>query len=661
MHIAEGILPAEWCVIWAVPATVGVAAGLRAVRRRTEAEPQTKSLVALMGAAVFAISLMPIPVPVAGSSSHPAGTPLAAIVVGPFASILLAAIALLIQALFFAHGGLTTLGANIVSEGMVGSLVGFGVFWTMRKGGRSVFWAGFAAGILGDLAVYMTTASELSLGLFNAHRYWAHAWPIFLAFLPTQLPLAILEGIATGSILRSLAELRPDIATRLGVMPGTLPPSRARRLWAGVGAWWRSAGRLERVAVKGAGVLAALGLVWGFLWTFSGAITGWVGLDAGAMEKAARSAGRGATNPLLLNPNVGDLLLYVFFAGALVAGGAVGWLARGLLPPAARPRPRRTVGQRWIRLAIAAGVLGALVLWGALAPQAHLGVVSGGELRVLGQSLLHPTRQPFLQQRGGDVVLGVFMFAGLILGLLSGWRLRTRTGGRLRVRLPHFHLHDVLAGDRLSWQRTGLGAVDARVKLAALVVLLILNLLGGWVLSALMLAAGLVVLLGWQRVRPVVLGIRLLPAFMVGSLLILLRALTTGGHAWLSLSLTAHSSLAVTREGLSAGAHLALVVVTGVTLMMVMGLTTPLPRLLGALRWYRVPPLLIEIGLLMYRYLFLFVEEAGRMRQAQRLRGPEVPWRRAMGGYSSLGATLLARSYDRSQRVYDAQRLRGGS
>jgi cobalt/nickel transport system permease protein len=73
-----------------------------------------------------------------------------------------------------------------------------------------------------------------------------------------------------------------------------------------------------------------------------------------------------------------------------------------------------------------------------------------------------------------------------------------------------------------------------------------------------------------------------------------------------------------------------------------------------------VPLLLIDVGMLMYRYLFLFVEETQRMRQAQRLRGPDVSWRRAMGGFTSMGAHILIRSYDRSGRVYDAQRLRGG-
>ncbi len=220
MHIAEGILPAPWAVAWAVPAVVGVGVGLRSLRKQSEEDPAIKSLVALLGAAVFAISLMPIPVPVAGSVSHPAGTPLAAVVVGPAASILLAAVSLLIQALFFAHGGLTTLGANIVSEGMVGSLVGFGVFFLARKTGRSIFWSGFLAGFLGDLAVYLTTATELSLGLFPLHQAFARLWPIFLAFLPTQGPLAVLEGLLTGGVLRSLAELRPDVATRLGISDG---------------------------------------------------------------------------------------------------------------------------------------------------------------------------------------------------------------------------------------------------------------------------------------------------------------------------------------------------------------------------------------------------------------------------------------------------------
>lgn len=695
MHIAEGILPAEWAAAWAAPAAVGAVAGLRRLKARTDEEPAVKSLVALMGAAVFAISLMPIPVPVAGSVSHPAGTPLAAIVVGPAAGVLLAAVSLLLQALFFAHGGLTTLGANIVSEGIVGSVVGFGVFRLARRSGLSLFLAGFLAGVLGDLAVYFTTATELSLGLFSLDEAWPRLWAIFLAFLPTQGPLALLEGLFTGGVLRSLAQLRPDIASRLGVDPGDGqaggPGRRVRASHRRVRRWWGSAGRPLRIAVGTLVALAAGAAVWGLVWAVAASTGGWVGLDEGVMERVAAERGRAAWTPLI-NTDVGDLLLYVFFAGALGAGALIGWVARGLRPPApvGRGGPgshgdegfpgdegRARSGHR-PALGAAAGVLMLLGVWAGLAPGVRLGPVDGRTLRDVLQALLHPGRQRFLSARGGDVVLFAFMMSGLILGTVAGYRLRGRraegrrvqTGraeGRrvqrrrhLRLRLPHLHIHDVSAGDRVAWQNRGLGAVDARVKIAGVALLLVANLMAGWWLSLSLLVAGSVILFGVQRVRRSVVLIRMAPALIVSFMLVALRGVTVPGRAFLVLSVPGLKPVAFTLDGMLAGLELGLVVLAGVMAMLLLGLTTPLPRLLAALRWYRVPELLIEMGTLMYRYLFLFVEETSRMRQAQRLRGPDVPWSRAMGGFSSLGANLLIRSYERSQRVYAAQCLRGG-
>ena len=694
MHIAEGILPAEWALAWAVPAAVGTAVGLRHVTRRVKGDPSFTSLVGLMGAAVFAISLMPIPVPVAGSVSHPAGTPLAAIVVGPMAAILVAAISLLIQALFFAHGGLTTLGANIVSEGMVGSLVGFGVFWLMRRGGRSLFWAGFAAGLIGDLAVYLTTATELALGLFPADQVVQRTAVIFLAFMPTQLPLALLEGILTGGILRSLAELRPDVAERLRlVAPGAHPITAAGALYVPEAtarvirpplhhrarSWWRGAAARTKLVALAAMSVAAAVAVWAVVWAVAVSAGNWVGIDKGIMERVAAEQGRAARSPFI-NTDVGDLLLYVFFFGALLAGGAMGWIVRGfrtdgvargvggprgVVPSDASaevgdaPDSRRR-GRRIVAGAIA-GVLLALALWAWVAPGLAVGPVSGADVSAAFGVVAHPSHQKVLSSRGGDVTLFVFMIAGLALGMVAGWRVRGRSSRRTRLRLPHFHMHDVRTQDRLTWQPHGLQRIDARLKLAVVAVLLVVNLLAGWAVSLVLLVTAATVLLAWQRVRPAALLIRLVPAVIVAAMLVLLRGFTIPGRGILSMHLPGLATVSFTVEGVTAGAEMGLVVLAGVMLMLTLGLTTPLPALLSALRWYRVPALLVEIGMLMYRYLFLFVEEAGRMRQAQRLRGPGMSWSRAMGGFSRLGANLLIRSFDRSQRVYDAQRLRGGS
>ncbi len=218
MHLAEGVLPVEWAAVWFAPAAATTIIGVRKLRSKTTQIPQRKALTGIMGASVFAISLMPIPVPVAGSVSHPCGTPLAAIVLGPFVSVVVAAVSLLFQALFFAHGGLSTWGANIVSEGVAGSLVGAGVFLGSRRFGLSLFASGFLAGFMGDLSVYAVTALELSLGLFGVSELGRQWVSLFGAFLPVQGPLALGEALLTGGVLSYVAKVRPDILQALRIL-----------------------------------------------------------------------------------------------------------------------------------------------------------------------------------------------------------------------------------------------------------------------------------------------------------------------------------------------------------------------------------------------------------------------------------------------------------
>lgn len=223
MHIQDGFLVGKWAAGWFGAASVFVAKGVYDIARRSKQVLMFKPLLGLISAAVFFISLLPIPVPITGSSSHPCGTPLAAILVGPFVSIVLSVVALLLQALFFAHGGLTTLGANVFSEGVVGSLVGFGVFKLGRKMGLSLGLAAGLAGFIGDLAVYCTTSVELALGMPGVHNLpVTKAFLTFLGlYMPTQLPLAILEGLVTGGMVRYIAKIRPDILRNLGLIPKT--------------------------------------------------------------------------------------------------------------------------------------------------------------------------------------------------------------------------------------------------------------------------------------------------------------------------------------------------------------------------------------------------------------------------------------------------------
>ncbi len=218
MHISEGILPFNWAGLWFAVAAPFVAIGLIRLKKLAKDDLSFKPLVGLMAAVVFIISCMPVPVPTVGTCSHPCGTGLSAILLGPFISVLVAAAALLIQALFLSHGGLSTWGANIVSMGIMGSFAGYFTFKALRAIKVNMAVAGFMAGMLADWATYLATSAELASGIRGDSPFLPLFSKIMIAFIPTQLPLGILEGALTSGMVVLLYRKRPDLLVKMGVL-----------------------------------------------------------------------------------------------------------------------------------------------------------------------------------------------------------------------------------------------------------------------------------------------------------------------------------------------------------------------------------------------------------------------------------------------------------
>lgn len=218
MHLSEGILPLRWAAFWSVAALPFVMYGLWQVKQRSRDDISFKPLVGLMAAVVFIISAMPVPVPVIGTCSHPAGTGISAILVGPYVSVLVTAAALLIQALFLAHGGLSTWGADIFSMGVVGSFAAYGVFRSLRYMKLSLGVSAFMAGIAADWTTYLTTSVELASGIRGEDAFFPLFLKIAIAFVPTQLPLGILEGAMTAGMVVLLYKKRPDLLVKMKVI-----------------------------------------------------------------------------------------------------------------------------------------------------------------------------------------------------------------------------------------------------------------------------------------------------------------------------------------------------------------------------------------------------------------------------------------------------------
>jgi cobalt/nickel transport system permease protein len=221
MHISEGILPLNWAAFWFAVAAPFVVLGVRRLNALAQDDLGIKPLVGLLAAVVFVISCLPIPVPTAGTCSHPCGTGISAVLLGPLVSVVIATVALLIQALVMAHGGLSTLGADIVSMGIVGSFAAWGVFRGLRGLGASLALAGFLAGLAADWTTYLATSGILAAGIRDADPFWPLATRIVLAFMPTQLPLGLLEGAMTAGMVTLLARKRPDLLVKMKLISKT--------------------------------------------------------------------------------------------------------------------------------------------------------------------------------------------------------------------------------------------------------------------------------------------------------------------------------------------------------------------------------------------------------------------------------------------------------
>ena len=221
MHIAEGFLPPLHAAAWTVAAAPFVVHGARRVVTLVREDPQSRLLLGAAGAFTFVLSAIKLP-SVSGSSSHPTGTGLGAVLFRPPVMAFLCTIVLLFQALLVAHGGLTTLGANVFSMGVVGPWVGFGAWWLLR---RTPPVAIFVAMTLANLSTYVTTSLQLALAHPDPVGGFAGAATKFLSiFAVTQIPLAIAEGILGVLVWRLLTGVAAPELARLG-----LPVPGARR------------------------------------------------------------------------------------------------------------------------------------------------------------------------------------------------------------------------------------------------------------------------------------------------------------------------------------------------------------------------------------------------------------------------------------------------
>ena len=219
MHIMEGFLPFEHALGWTLVSSPFVAWGLITIKKRVTEKPEQRMLLGVAAAFSFVLSALKLP-SVTGSCSHPTGTGLGALLFGPAAMAPIGAVVLLFQALLLAHGGLTTLGANLFSMAIVGPFVAVGIFRLARGFKLSFALSVFLAASLADLMTYVTTSAQLAWAFPDPLGGFTASFAKFASiFAITQIPLAISEGLLTVVIFNALVRFNPQELQELKLLP----------------------------------------------------------------------------------------------------------------------------------------------------------------------------------------------------------------------------------------------------------------------------------------------------------------------------------------------------------------------------------------------------------------------------------------------------------
>lgn len=222
MHIPDGFINAPTAVVTGMVSAGGVAYALRTARMRLS-ERQVP-LIGLTAAFVFAVQMINFPIGL-GTSGHLIGGALAAILLGPWMATLVLAVVLIVQALGFADGGITALGANVSLMGLTAGIGGYLLFRVLMG-----FLPRTRRGFLTATAVTSWASVVAASGLASVYLV-LNGFPS--ATLPVMLGLHALIGIGeaaiTTAVVSAVLSSRPDLVATAHLLAQRQPrggPSR---------------------------------------------------------------------------------------------------------------------------------------------------------------------------------------------------------------------------------------------------------------------------------------------------------------------------------------------------------------------------------------------------------------------------------------------------
>lgn len=222
MHMSDGLINAPTSLIFGGVAVVGMAVAMVGARR--DLDDRTAPMAGLVAAFVFATQMLNFPI-LPGVSGHLLGGALAAILAGPYVGALCVGIVLMVQALVFADGGLTALGANITNMAVMGVVVGYLVAVALRplatRGRAGLAAVAFLAALVNTVVASLGFVLEFAIGGDAAFSLAGVTGTV----VGLHALIGIGEGVITALTVTAVAAARPDL---VHLLRGTAKPLEIR-------------------------------------------------------------------------------------------------------------------------------------------------------------------------------------------------------------------------------------------------------------------------------------------------------------------------------------------------------------------------------------------------------------------------------------------------
>jgi cobalt/nickel transport system permease protein len=225
MHIPDGFLDYSVCAVtYAASALLWIFAFRKAKHTLTDRQVP---LMATLTAMFFAAQLVNYPI-IGGTTAHLLGGPVIALTLGPYAGMISMTIILLIQALFFGDGGITTLGANVWNMGVVGVFIPYAIVIAIvkiKKSTKALYIGAFVGAFIGDVLAAVFAGLEL-----GSSTIFPYGVPIAVTAMALHHSfIGVGEGVVTAGVIRVLLKTRPDLLqlSRFGIdLSGQAQPIR---------------------------------------------------------------------------------------------------------------------------------------------------------------------------------------------------------------------------------------------------------------------------------------------------------------------------------------------------------------------------------------------------------------------------------------------------